>query len=238
MPLHIIANRGIAPVPQIVAPQIVVQQARQGGNPDPLAVGYTYPTVNIDGSGLSFRERRGPSGPEFSFDTGTLELKLRQEMWISNALSNCAQQKWIVHENGHVVDNQAVMNRMDAAIRTDHTLKRIFIQQHWIPRARFQATQQTIRNAVAAIFKRLTGDAAKARDTLTEYMRVERDILLNCPETYIHEVTSGETLSQLAEYFYGRLTAWQTIYRANQAVIGGNPNLIRVGQRLVIPRTP
>jgi hypothetical protein len=42
-------------------------------------------------------------------------------MLISNALSNCAQQKWIVHENGHVRDNQTVMIQMDAAIRADLT---------------------------------------------------------------------------------------------------------------------
>jgi len=84
----------------------------------------------------------------------------------------------------------------------------------------------------------LTAQAVAAYDTRAEYMRVHRDILLNCPEPYIYEVNRGDTLSQMADFFYGRSSAWQSIYRANQGVIGSNPNLIRVGQRLVIPRTP
>ena len=118
-----------------------------------------------------------PPGAEFSFDTGTLTLTLRQEMSVSDALSLCAPQKWVGHENGHVQDNQGVM-------------------------------------------------------------RVHRDVLRNCPEPYIYEVNWGDTLSGIADFFYGRAGAWQTIYRANQGVIGRNPDLIRPGQRLTIPPTP
>ena len=179
MPLNIVANQGTAPSPQVVAPQVVVQRAQQGGSPNAaLAVGYTHPIITIDQRGLSYRQRQGPAGPEFSFDTGTLTLTLRQEMSISNALSSCAQQKWIVHENGHVRDNQSVMTQMDAAIRADLTLRSIFINPQWTPRGRFQATQQTIENTVSNIFTRLTASAATARDTRAEYMRVGRDILL------------------------------------------------------------
>lgn len=238
MPLNIVANQGVAPVPQIVAPQIVVQQAQQRGKPDPLAVAFTYPTINVNGTGLNFRERQGPSGMEFSFDTGTLLIKLRQEMWVSNALTKCAQQKWVGHENGHVRDNQAAVKQMDPAIRADPTLKRILINPQWSPRSRFQATQLTIWNTVAAIYKRLTSQTVLAHDAQAVYRGVARDILLNCPGPYIHEVTRGETLSQLADYFYGRIAAWRAIYSANQAIIGSDPNLIRVGQRLTIPRTP
>jgi phage tail protein X len=239
MPLNIVANQGTPPSPQIVAPPIVVQRAQQGGSPNAaLAIGYTDPIITIDQTGLSYRQRQGPAGLEFSFDTGTLRLTLRQEMLISNALSRCAQQKWIAHENGHVRDNQSVMTRMDPAIRADPTLRSIFINPQWTPRSRFQATQQTIFNTVSNIFRRLTASAATARDTRAEYMRVGRDILLNCPEPYIYEVNRGDTLGQIAEFFYGRASAWQSIYRANQGVIGSNPNLIRVGQRLVIPPTP
>lgn len=239
MPLNIVANQGTAPAPQIVAPQTVVQRAQQGGNPNAaLGLAYTDPIIRIDQTGLSFRQRQGPTGLEFQFDTGTLTLTLRQEMLISNALSTCEQQKWIAHENGHVGDNQTVMTHMDAEIRANPTLQSILINPQWTPRARFQATQQTIFNEVSAIFRRLTARAVAARDTRAEYMRVHRDVLLNCPGPYIYEVNRGDTLSQIADFFYGRSSAWQSIYRANQGVIGGNPNLIRVGQRLVIPRTP
>ena len=239
MPLNIVANKGAAPSPQIVAPQTVIQRAQQGGNPNAaLGLAYTDPIIRIDQTGLSFRQRQGPTGPEFQFDTGTLTLTLRQEMLISNTLSNCAQQKWIVHENGHVRDNQRIMTQMDATIRADPTLQSIFINPQWSPSGRFQATQQTVFNAVSAIFRRLTVQAVAAYDTRAEYMQVHRDILLNCPGPYIYEVNRGDTLSQIADFFYGRSSAWQSIYRANQGVIGSNPNLIRVGQRLVIARTP
>jgi nucleoid-associated protein YgaU len=69
-------------------------------------------------------------------------------------------------------------------------------------------------------------------------MRVHRDVLRNCPEPHIYEVNWRDTLSGIADFFYGRASAWQTIYRANRGVIGSNPDLIRPGQRLTIPPTP
>lgn len=122
---------------------------------NPLAVAFTHPIINIDQTGLSFRQRQGPTGPEFSFDTGTLRLQLRHEMWISNALSNCAQQRWLVHENDHVRDNQRVMTQMDAAIRSYPTLRSLLINPGWTPRARFTAIGQAIFNAVSSHFRSL-----------------------------------------------------------------------------------
>src|SRR5215470_4298681 len=228
MPLNIVANAGVAPQPQIVPIQTVVQHAQQGGSPDAaLAVAYTEPTINIDMTGLNYRQRQGPAGPEFQFDTGTLKLTLRQEMFISNTLSKCAQKKWIAHENGHVADYQAVMAQMDPAIRADPTIQRILLNPQWAPRGQFQATDQAIFNAVGAIFFRLTAQLNAARDTRAEYMRVQRDILHNCPEPFIYEVNKGDTLSQLADFFYGRISAWPSIYKANQGTIA-KPDLIQV----------
>lgn len=110
-------------------------------------------------------------------------------------------------------------------------------RQQWYPRSAFQTTQQTIFNTVSAIFRRLTAQTVANRDTRAEYMRVHRDVLQNCPEPYIYEVNRGDTLSQIAGFFYGR-PVWQSIYKANQGVIGRDPNLIRPGQKLSIPRTP
>lgn len=127
---------------------------------------------------------------------------------------------------------------MDAAIRADPTLRAIFLDQQWYPRPSFQATQQTIFNTISGIFRRLTGQAVARRDTRAEYMRVHRDVLQNCPEPYIYEVNRGDTLSRIAECFHGRVSAFLTIHRANLSVIGSDPNLIRPGQQLRIPRTP
>jgi nucleoid-associated protein YgaU len=45
----------------------------------------------------------------------------------------------------------------------------------------------------------------------------------------------GDTLSGIAERFYHHAADWPTIYNANRALIGGNPNIIYPGEQLVIP---
>lgn len=48
-------------------------------------------------------------------------------------------------------------------------------------------------------------------------------------------VRSGDTLSRISQREYGQYRCWPGVYRTNQRVIGGNPDFIQVGQRLVIP---
>lgn len=50
-----------------------------------------------------------------------------------------------------------------------------------------------------------------------------------------YTVKKGDTLWALAKRFYGSGSKWGTIYEANKATIGSNPNLIRPGMVLVIP---
>lgn len=49
-----------------------------------------------------------------------------------------------------------------------------------------------------------------------------------------YTVKSGDSLSAIAQRFYGNMN-WQKIYAANRSVVGGNPNLIRPGEVLTIP---
>ncbi len=51
----------------------------------------------------------------------------------------------------------------------------------------------------------------------------------------IHVVKPGDWLSKLAITYYGDMKRWEDIHKANLAVIGPNPDLIEVGQELVIP---
>ncbi len=53
--------------------------------------------------------------------------------------------------------------------------------------------------------------------------------------TKYHTVARKETLFSLARSYYNDQSKWRTIYEANRAEIGDDPNKIRVGQRLVIP---
>jgi nucleoid-associated protein YgaU len=53
-----------------------------------------------------------------------------------------------------------------------------------------------------------------------------------------HKVESGDSLSYLAKKYYdsGSKENWMKIYEANKELIGDNPNMIKIGQVLKIPR--
>ena len=50
-----------------------------------------------------------------------------------------------------------------------------------------------------------------------------------------YTVVKGDSLSRIAKDFYGDAGKWRTIYEANRAVIGENPDLIKPGQVFTIP---
>ncbi len=56
---------------------------------------------------------------------------------------------------------------------------------------------------------------------------------ISCGTEYT--VKSGDFLSGIAQRAYGRLSNFTVIFDANRDVIGPNPGIIRVGQRLTIP---
>jgi nucleoid-associated protein YgaU len=52
----------------------------------------------------------------------------------------------------------------------------------------------------------------------------------------IYTVAKGDSLSKIAKRLLGNANDWRQIYDANRDVIGGNPDLIKPGQQLKIPR--
>lgn len=50
-----------------------------------------------------------------------------------------------------------------------------------------------------------------------------------------HTVQKGDSLSDIAKKYYGDPNKYNLIYEANKTIIGNNPNIINVGQELVIP---
>ena len=50
-----------------------------------------------------------------------------------------------------------------------------------------------------------------------------------------YTVQSGDSLSTIAQRFYGSQSAYPKIYYSNQQAIGPNSNIIRLGQKLYIP---
>ena len=55
-----------------------------------------------------------------------------------------------------------------------------------------------------------------------------------------HTLTADETLSHLALKYYGHATPayWQVIYQANKELIGDNPNRVRLGMVIKVPKLP
>jgi LysM repeat protein len=53
------------------------------------------------------------------------------------------------------------------------------------------------------------------------------------PATYT--VRAGDTLPSIANEVYGDSNRWTVIYDANRATIGGDPNVIQIGEQLTIP---
>lgn len=176
-------NTANTPV-QTAALSVLQTKARQVGSPHASQsniVGVTVPTLRVDQTGLRYEQRRAARGVEFRFNTGTLNLTLRQEIYMNSASSACERGIWELHERAHVADNVAVLPQLDAAIRRDATLNAILIARQWRPRSQFQATQNAIQNAVGGVFRQLTGSAATSRDTPAEYARYRLQVQTNCP---------------------------------------------------------
>lgn len=55
------------------------------------------------------------------------------------------------------------------------------------------------------------------------------------PSTKNHIVKPGDSLSKIAQLYYGNAGQWMKIHAANKALIGLNPSHLKPGQNLVIP---
>ena len=51
-----------------------------------------------------------------------------------------------------------------------------------------------------------------------------------------HVVAAGDTLSAISKKYYDDANQYMKIYEANKDVIGSDPNMIKPGQELVIPK--
>ena len=84
----------------------------------------------------------------------------------------------------------------------------------------------------------------KQNETIAQTFEIHKKVVaagpaaLATPKARYHTVIAGECLSRLARQHYGDMQKWPIIHVANKGVIGKNPNLIRPGQKLVIPDLP
>ncbi len=231
MALNVTISKGSIPSPKVVTPATVAAKA---GNAQ--ALGLTLPFINIDLTGVSFKQRRATGGPEFSFDFGTLRITLRQEVYIANDLTECERRKWAEHERGHVDDNRDVMDRLEAEFMPYGMIQDVFVNGTWYPRTQFTLVQNLIQQDIGDAFRTLTEAEVAAHDTIAEYRRVAREILRDCPGPIRYRIQRGDTLSAIALHYYGAASKWKKIHEANRDTIGSNPNMIIAGQTIIIPK--
>ena len=79
----------------------------------------------------------------------------------------------------------------------------------------------------------ITADIDKAK---ADMVLKQKEVVKKAQEVKKHTVVAGETLSAISKKYYDDAGKYMKIYEANKGVIGGDPNLIKPGQELVIPK--
>ncbi len=74
-------------------------------------------------------------------------------------------------------------------------------------------------------------DKAKA-----DMLKKQKELMKEAKEVKKYTVVAGDTLSGIAQKQYGDIGKYMKIYEANKALIGDNPDLIKVGMELIIPK--
>jgi nucleoid-associated protein YgaU len=100
-----------------------------------------------------------------------------------------------------------------------------------------QADSMDVKGRVMAEFNRLV-----ATENTLNRIRVEQAPAPPSPvapqkpaEETVYEVKPGDTLGAIAQRFYGKASLYPKIFEANRDILS-NPDLIKVGQKLKIPK--
>ena len=79
----------------------------------------------------------------------------------------------------------------------------------------------------------ITADMDKSK---ADMAMKQKEVLKKAQEVKKHTVVAGDTLSSISKKYYDDIGKYMKIYEANKDVIGDNPDLIKPGQELVIPK--
>jgi nucleoid-associated protein YgaU len=102
-------------------------------------------------------------------------------------------------------------------------------------RERFEK-QEVLRKRTEEVQKAREASKAKkeAREAMEKLVQKGKTLAAEVKQEYV--VKSGDSLSKIAKELLGDGSRWPEIYEANKDVIGDNPNLIKPGQKLNIPK--
>jgi nucleoid-associated protein YgaU len=98
-------------------------------------------------------------------------------------------------------------------------------------RKRFEQ-QEVLRKRKEAVEKAQA--ASKAKQAAEKLVATGTGAAADVKQVYV--VKSGDSLSKIAKELLGDASRWPEIYELNKDVIGDNPNLIKPGQELKIPK--
>ncbi|HEX2695411.1 MAG TPA: LysM peptidoglycan-binding domain-containing protein [Acidobacteriota bacterium] len=99
-----------------------------------------------------------------------------------------------------------------------------------------QADSMDIKGRVMAEFNRLVETENTLNRIRVEQMQTVPPVAPPAPtEVTIYEVMPGDTLGAIAQRFYGKASLYPKIFEANKDILS-NPDLIKVGQKLKIPK--
>jgi peptidoglycan hydrolase-like protein with peptidoglycan-binding domain len=103
------------------------------------------------------------------------------------------------HEAGHVKDNEALMPRMDQALRADEEFNLILVKGQEFPVSQIDSVKETLRERIETVFSRLTAQKVKVRDTAFEYKRMNGQIKLQCGGSTAKYLEKGSVGHGVAE---------------------------------------
>jgi LysM repeat protein len=90
---------------------------------------------------------------------------------------------------------------------------------------------------VAAPQAHAAGRTPAKPTTVAEQVHTDAVVKKLQPATRTYIVRSGDTLSSIAQRFYGNAADWPYLYHVNESVVH-NPNVIYVGEKLNVPYDP
>jgi len=183
MPLTISIEKGSEPKATLVTPATLKKLMKDHGDPnasDPKPAAITMPKVRVDQTKMQWEQRRSTKGVQFRFKSGTLKLTILQQIAMNATLNACEQKEWMKHEKLHVKDNFGLGPQLERDFRASNLFKKLFDRREWQAKSKWRETQKNIQKEVGKVFKKLTGDKVKTRDTKANYAKVHAEIDKTC----------------------------------------------------------
>ncbi len=112
-------------------------------------------------------------------------------------------------------------------------------KNHKVTLAALQKANPTADSKHLKIGQKITiPEATGASTTATppSHHTTTSTVTTTAPAVSTYTVKAGDTLRKIAKEIYGSEAQWKKIYRANRTLIGDDPDTIKFGMKLRIPK--